>query len=88
VTLQPRQRDVSLPLGLLGVRYCMSEGQTLSILALLWQILFTPLLVADPLSAMRASLRRSGDEFEDGVAHGGQSWLKRRPVDSFFPALL
>jgi hypothetical protein len=33
-------------------------------LALLWQILFTPLLVADPLSAMRASLHRSGDEFE------------------------
>ena len=36
---------------------------------------------------MRASLCRSGDEFEDGVAHGGQSWQRRRPVD-FFPALL
>jgi hypothetical protein len=34
---------------------------------------------------MRASLRRSSNEFKDGVAHGGQSWLKRRPVDSFFP---
>jgi hypothetical protein len=33
-------------------------------LALLWQILSTRLLVADPLSAMRASLHRSGDEFE------------------------
>ena len=28
------------------------------------------------------------DEFEDGVAHGGQGWLRRRPVDSFFPASL
>jgi hypothetical protein len=31
----------------------------------------TPLLVANPFSAMRTSLRRwSSDEFEDGVAHG------------------
>ena len=27
----------------------------------------------------------SSEEFEDGVAYGGQSWLRRRPVDSFFP---
>jgi hypothetical protein len=31
----------------------------------------TPLLVANPFSAMRTSLRWwSSDEFEDGVAHG------------------
>jgi hypothetical protein len=31
-----------------------------------------------------ASLRRwSSDEFEDGLAHGGQSWLRRGPVDWF-----
>ena len=33
--------------------------------------LLTPLLVANPFSAMRTSLRWwSSDEFEDGVAHG------------------
>src|SRR5262245_50569914 len=51
--------------------------------------LLRPPLVANPFSTMRASLRReSSEEFEDGVAYGGQSWLRRRPVDSFFPALL
>jgi hypothetical protein len=30
----------------------------------------------------------SSDEFEDGLAYGRQGWLRRRPVDSFFPALL
>jgi hypothetical protein len=51
--------------------------------------LLTPLRVANPFSAMRASLRRrSGDEIEDGLAHGGQCWLRRRAVDSFFPTLL
>ena len=25
------------------------------------------------------------EEFEDGVAYVGQSWLRRRPVESFFP---
>src|SRR5262249_3282962 len=50
--------------------------------------LLRPPLVANPFSPMRASLRReSSEEFEDGVAYGGQSWLRRRPVDSFFPAL-
>src|ERR1700704_6387790 len=50
--------------------------------------LLPPLLVANPFSAMRASLRRwSSDEFEDGVAHGWQGRLGRWPVDSFFPAL-
>ena len=59
------------------------------LLALLWQIYFTPLLVANPFSAVRASLKRwSSDEFDDGVAHGWQAWLRRWPVDSFFPASL
>src|SRR5215204_3577917 len=35
---------------------------------------------------MRASLRWwSREEFENGVAHGWQSRLRRWPVDSFFP---
>ena len=51
--------------------------------------LFTPLLAANPFSTMRASLRWcSSEELEDGVTYGGQSWLRRRPVESFFPALL
>src|SRR5829696_7898056 len=51
--------------------------------------LLTPSLVANPFAAMRASLRwwwREG--FENGVAHGWQSRLRRWPVDSFFPPLL
>jgi hypothetical protein len=48
--------------------------------------LLTPLLVADPFAAVWASLRWwPSDEFEDGVAHGWQGRLRRRPVDSFFP---
>src|SRR3974390_1586757 len=51
--------------------------------------LLTLPLVANPFSTVRATLRRrSSEEFEDGVAYGWQSWLRRRPVDSFFPALL
>jgi hypothetical protein len=51
--------------------------------------LLTPLLAANPFSAVRASLWRwSSDEFEDGVTHGRQGWLGRRPVDLFFPASL
>src|SRR5262249_13107376 len=51
--------------------------------------LFTLLFAANPFSAARASLRRwSDDEFGDGLAHGGQCRSRRRPVDSFFPALL
>jgi hypothetical protein len=51
--------------------------------------LLMPPLVANPFSTMRASLWRwSSDEFEDGLAYCGQSWLRRRPVDSFFSALL
>src|SRR5215467_13488785 len=51
--------------------------------------LFRPPLVANPFSTMRASLRRgSSDEFENSLAHGGQGWVRRRPVDCFFPALL
>jgi hypothetical protein len=47
------------------------------------------LLVANPFLAVRASSRLwLSDEFEDGVAYGGQCRLRRRPVDSFFPALL
>src|SRR5262245_46185678 len=50
--------------------------------------LLTPPFVANPFSTIRASLRRqSSEEFEDGVAHGRQGWLRRRPVDSFFSAL-
>src|SRR5262245_49162093 len=49
----------------------------------------TRLLVANPFPAVRASRRRSStDEFEDGLAHGGQGRLRRWAVDSFFPALL
>src|SRR5438445_2822639 len=48
--------------------------------------LFTLLFAANPFSAARASLWRwSSDEFEDGLAHGGQCRSRRRPVDSFFP---
>src|SRR6266571_1033538 len=51
--------------------------------------LLTPLLVANPFSAVWASLRRwSRDEFENCVAHGWQGRLRRRSVDSFFSALL
>src|ERR1700680_1435226 len=51
--------------------------------------LLTPPLGAHPFSTMRASLRRqSSEEFDDCVAHGGQSWLRRRAVDSFFSASL
>ena len=51
--------------------------------------LFTPLRVTNPFSAVRASLRWwSSDEFENGLAHGRQGWVRRRPVASFFPALL
>ena len=51
--------------------------------------LLTPLFVANPFSAMRTSLRWwAVDEFENGLAHGGQGGLRRRPVDSFFPVLL
>jgi hypothetical protein len=57
-------------------------------LALLWQIQFTPQSRADPLSAVRAALKRSHDEIDDSVAHGWQAWLGWRSVDSFFPASL
>ena len=51
--------------------------------------LLTPPLGANPFSTMRASARRqSSEEFEDCVAHGGQSWLRRRAVDSFFSTSL
>jgi hypothetical protein len=50
--------------------------------------LLTRPLVANPFSTMGTSLRRLwSEEFEDGVAYGGQSWLRRRPIDSFFSAL-
>src|SRR5262249_44792015 len=42
--------------------------------------LFTLLFAANPFSAARASLRRwSSDEFEDGLAHGGQCRSRRWP---------
>ena len=42
--------------------------------------------VANPFSAVWASVRnRLSEEFEDGVAHGGQGGLRRRlPADFFF----
>jgi Resolvase, N terminal domain len=50
--------------------------------------LFTLLFAANPFSAAGASLWRwSSDEFEDGLAHGGQCRSRRRPVDSFFSRL-
>jgi hypothetical protein len=46
--------------------------------------LLTPLLVANPFSAMRTSVRWwSSDEFEDGMAHDWQSRLGRWPVVFF-----
>jgi hypothetical protein len=51
--------------------------------------LLTPLLVANPFLAMRATLLWwLGDKFEDGLPHGWQSWLRRWTVDSFFPVSL
>src|SRR5215813_12883288 len=51
--------------------------------------LLMPLPAANPFSTMRASLRLySSEELEDGVTYGGQSWLRRGSVDSFFSALL
>src|SRR5262249_2314402 len=51
--------------------------------------LLMALPAANPFSTMRASLRwYSSEELEDGVTYGGQSWLRRGSVDSFFSALL
>jgi len=55
-------------------------------LALLWQNLFAPVFFKNLLSAIWALLRRRPkDEIDDGVTYGGQGWLRRRSVDSFFP---
>jgi hypothetical protein len=55
-------------------------------LALLWQNVFAPLFFKDLFSAIRALLRRrSKDGINDGVTYGWHGWLRRRPVDSFFP---
>ena len=49
--------------------------------------LLTPLLVANPFLAMRATLLWwLGDKFEYGLPHGWQSWLRRWTVDFFFPS--
>src|SRR6478735_8864528 len=51
--------------------------------------LLTPLLGANPFSTVRASFRwQLSDERDDGVADGRQAWLRRRSIDSFFPASL
>ena len=51
--------------------------------------LLTPLPVANPFLAMRATLLWwLGDKFEDGLPHGWQSWLRRWAVDFFFPVSL
>ncbi len=58
-------------------------------LALLWQNVFAPLFFKDLLSAMWALLRRRPkDEIDNTVTYGGHGWLRRRPVDSFFPPRL
>jgi hypothetical protein len=55
--------------------------------ALLLQIITAAF--TDSSSEVRASLRwRSKYEIDDGVAHRRQAWLRRRPVDSFFPPLV
>ena len=72
-----------------GCTEAILAAENISVISTTLADLLTPLLVANPFSAMRTSLRWwSSDEFEDGVAHGWQSRLRRWPVDSFFPALL
>src|SRR5262249_34282250 len=57
------------------------------VLALLLQVYLRCSALQIHFRQWGTSLRRwSSDEFEDGLAHGGQGWLRRRPVDSFFPA--
>src|SRR5262249_56845858 len=47
--------------------------------------LLGPPLVANPFSAMRASLRRrSTDEFANSLAHGGEGWGRRGRAALFF----
>lgn len=49
--------------------------------------LLTLLFVANPFSAVRATLLWwASDKVEDGLAHGWQGWLRRRAIDSFFPS--
>src|SRR6266487_1063548 len=49
--------------------------------------LFVLPFCADPLSAVRALMRRqSNDEIDDGSAHGWQAGLRWWSGDSFFPA--
>ena len=58
-------------------------------LALLWQIYSR--CCFSPIDLLQYGHRCGGgrsDEIEDGVAHGGQAWLRWWPVDSFFPAPL
>ena len=51
--------------------------------------LLTLLFGAEPRSTVRTSPRIwLNDEADDSVAHGWQSWLRRWPVDFFFPASL
>jgi hypothetical protein len=55
-------------------------------LTLLWQNLIVPLVFKDLFLAVWTPLRWwSKDEIDDGVTYGGHGWLRRRPVDSFFP---
>jgi hypothetical protein len=51
--------------------------------------LLAPLLDTNPFSTVWASFRgQLNDERDDGVADGRQAWLRRRSIDSFFPASL
>src|SRR3981189_1272412 len=64
-------------LGLLGARNAPTSCPSTTLADLL-----PPLLVANPFSAMRASLRRwRSDEFEDGGGHGGKGRLGGGPGD-------
>src|SRR5438552_8653030 len=82
-----------------GEDYVRNDRRLWSLLALTFFIaigtnttladLLTPLLVANPFSAVRAFLRWwASDCFEDGVTYRWQGGLRRRSVDSFFPAVL
>src|ERR1700720_4625697 len=51
--------------------------------------LLTPLLDTNPFSTVRASFRwQLSNERDNGVADGRAAWLRRRSIDSFFPASL
>jgi hypothetical protein len=47
---------------------------------------FSPLLFKEfAFGNMGTAEATPKDEVDDGVTYGGHAWLRRRPVDSFFP---